>query len=490
MPPPPLRVGHGSLTVLLLVLLSFGFLATSLASYYSAFDSIRSGVVDTELPLSSDTIYSEIQKDLVRPILISSMMSRNIYIRDWILSGESNPEMITRYLRDVQEHYQTLTSFFVSDKSLTYYQARGVLKSVSPTAFRDIWYYELKNSNKPYAINIDVDLANQDRLTIFINYKVLDYEGNFIGATGVGLQLDAIAKLIETYQQRYDRKVYFTDAAGRLVLTGNEGGPIGARIGSLISEIPSLEHLSGLDPAMQYGTYTYKEGDQGHLLNIRYIPELNWYLFVDKVDDGNLDGIRKSLYINLLICAIVSAIILCLVHVALSRYQRRLKALATTDQLTGLLNRRGFDLLARQAFKEAVRDKTPLCALLFDLDKFKDLNDSFGHLAGDEVLRRFADALHENIRQSDILCRWGGEEFILLLKDTSASQAQELGEKIRQRISSTVVPFGNSTLTITTSIGMAQLQPNEDIEQLITRADRALYRAKQAGRNSLHEDLT
>ncbi|WXL23979.1 sensor domain-containing diguanylate cyclase [Ectopseudomonas mendocina] len=487
--PSPQRVSHRSLTLILVVLLLSGFLATSLASYYTAYQSIRSSVVDTELPLTSDTIYSEIQKDLVRPILISSMMARNVYITDWVQAGEHDPAMIIRYLEDVQKHYQTLTSFFVSDKSRTYYQAKGVLKKISPAAFRDIWYYELKNSKKPYAINIDVDLANQDRLTIFINYKVQDQQGNFIGATGVGLQLDTISEHIQTYQQRYKRKVFFSDATGRLVLAGTQGGPAGLGIGNLLSDVPGLESLATLTPDTLYATHSYDDQGQNHLLNVRYIPELNWYLFVDKEDESGLVAIRKSLYFNLLICAVVSVIIIALVHIALRRYQRRLKALATTDQLTGLLNRRGFDLLARQTLKEAEREKSPLCALMLDIDRFKNLNDSHGHMAGDEVLRKFSETLHHSIREADILCRWGGEEFILLLKNTEADQARELGEKIRQRISDMAVPFANEVLSVTTSLGLAQLKAGENIEQLINRADRALYRAKQLGRNRLQQDL-
>ncbi|MFP6863715.1 MAG: GGDEF domain-containing protein, partial [Pseudomonas sp.] len=100
MPHPSPLPRQWSLIVLLLVLLGCGFLATSLASYYTALDSIRAGIINTELPLTSDNVYSEIQKDLVRPILISSMMSRDTYVRDWVLGGEKDPEQITRYLRE------------------------------------------------------------------------------------------------------------------------------------------------------------------------------------------------------------------------------------------------------------------------------------------------------------------------------------------------------------------------------------------------------
>lgn len=476
------------LIVLLLVLLGCGFLATSLASYYAALDSIRAGIIHTELPLTSDNVYSEIQKDLVRPILISSMMSRDTFMRDWVMDGEQDAKQVVRYLREVQEHYATVTSFFVSEKTHTYYQAKGVLKKVEKGQSRDDWYFRVRDMQAPYEINVDIDMANSDRMTVFINYKVFDYQQRFIGATGVGLTVDAVVKLIDTYQQRYNRSVFLVDTEGRLVLTGSSGGPLGARVGQSLNEIAGLEELMVKLPQPQSGDFEYQEQGRGHFLNVRFIPELNWYLFVDTHEDGAVAGIRQSLYINLLICLVITALIITLVNVALRRYQRRISALATTDQLTELPNRRGFNLLANQAMQEARRNQSALCVLMLDLDNFKQLNDSQGHMAGDEMLRRFASHLRNTVRKSDIICRWGGEEFILLLKDTTPEQARELAEKIIQQTEQSRIRFNDIDLQITTSIGLAHLQADESLEQVITRADRALYRAKQSGRNRLCEE--
>jgi diguanylate cyclase (GGDEF)-like protein len=483
MPSVPSTTSQRPLVLLLLVLLGCGFLATSLASYYTALDSIRDNIVNTELPLTSDNVYSEIQKDLVTPVLISSMMARDTFVRDWVMSGEQDVAQMTRYLREVQEHYGAVTSFFVSDQTHTYYQAKGVLKRVAAQEPRDSWYFRVRDMQEPYEINVDVDMANQDRLTVFINYKVFDYDQRFIGATGVGLTVDAVVKLIDDYQARYDRSVYFVDTDGRIVLTGATGGPLGARVGQALSEVPGLEELQAKLPQPQTGDFAYQEHGRGHFLNVRFIPELDWYLFVDKHETGALAGIRQSLYLNLLICLVVTAVVLTLVNIALRRYQARIAALATTDQLTELLNRRGFDLLANQAIQEARRNPSPLCALLLDLDNFKDLNDNHGHLAGDEVLRGFANKLRDNLRQSDIICRWGGEEFILLLKDTAPEQARLLAEKVRQQTAQSSVSYKGASLHITTSIGLAELHPDDSLSELLARADRALYRAKQSGRN-------
>jgi diguanylate cyclase (GGDEF)-like protein len=486
MPLPPTRNTQVSLVLLLLFLLGSGFLTTSLLSYHASRESIRDSIVNTELPLTSDTVYSEIQKDLVRPILISSMMARDTFLRDWVLAGELDAQQMTRYLREVQEHYGAFTSFFVSDKSLTYYQAKGVLKQVRADEPRDVWYYRVREMKEPYEINVDVDMANADRLTFFINYKVFDYAGNFIGATGVGLTVDAVVKLIDTYQQRYERSVYFVDTQGKLSLTGAQGGPMGARVGQSLSEIDGLDGLMDKLPTPQSGQFEYQEHGREHFLNVRYIPELEWYLFVDKHGSA-LASIRQGLYLNLLVCLLVTAIVLVLVSLAIRRYQRRIAALATTDSLTELPNRRGFDLLAAQALQEALRDSSPLCAVLLDLDHFKALNDSHGHLAGDEVLRGFASQLRDRLRQADILCRWGGEEFILLLKNTDRHAAFELAEKLRQHCAQQRYAVAGESLQISVSLGLSQWHPGETLHSLLSRADRALYRAKQGGRNRVCE---
>jgi diguanylate cyclase (GGDEF)-like protein len=472
-----------SLVLTLIALLGAGFLATSFLSYYASRTAIRDNIVNTELPLTSDTVYSEIQKDLVRPILISSMMSRDTFMRDWVVSGEHNPDQMTRYLNEVMTHYGAYTAFFVSNSSLTYYHAKGVLKQIKADEPRDAWYFRVRDMKEPYEINVDPDMANKDNLTFFINYKVYDYNDQFIGAAGVGLTVDAVIKLIDKYQQRYQRSVYFVDTFGRLVLTGADGGPQGARAGQGLGELESMKGLVSQLPKPHSGSYEYSVQGQGHFLNVRFIPELNWYLFVDKREDGALNEIRQSLYLNLLICLLVTLIVLALLNRVIKRFQSKIQAQATLDSLTELPNRRGFDLLASQAMYEARREPKPLTALLLDLDHFKVLNDTYGHLAGDQVLIGFARDLQSCLRHSDIVCRWGGEEFIVLLKDTDAETGQKIAEKIRQHVEKQRYAYNGKALQLTVSIGLTTLQPDETLHTLLSRADHAMYRAKQAGRN-------
>jgi len=211
---------NNRLLLILSVLLIFGFLFTSLASYFTSRSSLRSQIAQNELPLTSDNVYSEIQRDLLRPIFISSLMSHDTFVRDWVISGERDEAQMIRYLKEIQLKYKTFTSFFVSDRTFIYYHADGVLKKVSPREPRDEWYYRVREMNQDYEINVDLDMANRDAMTIFINYRVYDYDGNYIGATGVGLTVDAVRILIDKYQRKYGRTIYFVDEQGAVTLHG------------------------------------------------------------------------------------------------------------------------------------------------------------------------------------------------------------------------------------------------------------------------------
>ena len=206
------------LILIVSLLLITGFLATSLASYFASRSSLRSQITKKELPLTSDTIYSEIQRDLLRPIFISSLMANDTFLRDWVIQGEKDEEQIVRYLRAIHNNYNTFTSFFVSEQTKTYYQAKGILKKVSQNQARDDWYFRVRSMKPDYEINVDPDMANRDSMTIFINYRVFDYDKNFIGATGVGLKVCAVKDLIKKYQKSFDRNIYFIDKKGTITL--------------------------------------------------------------------------------------------------------------------------------------------------------------------------------------------------------------------------------------------------------------------------------
>jgi len=133
-----------SLLLLLSLLLGAGFIATALFGYYSSRTAIRNTLIGQDLPLTSSNIYSEIQKDLIRPILISSTMASDTFLRDWVLGGERDVPAISRYLGEIRSRYGAFSSYFISEKTRNYYTADGILRQVAPQEQRDAWYARVR----------------------------------------------------------------------------------------------------------------------------------------------------------------------------------------------------------------------------------------------------------------------------------------------------------------------------------------------------------
>ena len=160
-------------------------------------------------------------------------------------------------------------------------------------------------------------------------------------------------------------------------------------------------------------------------------------------------------------------------------------ALAVTDELTGLYNRRYFDRHLSLMLEKAQEQERDMAVILIDMDFFKSVNDTHGHDTGDAVLREFADRLRRNIRGVDLACRFGGEEFVVLMPDTDWRQAQSVAERVRQSVADKGFATGNlRPLALTVSVGLALNESETDTpEVMLKRADVALYRAKREGRN-------
>jgi len=162
---------------------------------------------------------------------------------------------------------------------------------------------------------------------------------------------------------------------------------------------------------------------------------------------------------------------------------RHERSQAQTDALTGIPNRLAYEQRLEQEVARWKRFSTPLVLLVWDIDRFKDVNDTFGHQAGDKVLRTIARALAGSIRETDFIARYGGEEFVHLMTGTALDECLVVADKLRVMIESTGFHFRDEAVVVTASCGLAQLRDGDSNESWFERADKALYQAKQAGRN-------
>ena len=464
------------LLFIIIILLLLGFFTTSYFSYKIAVDLTKNELKYKSLPLSSDNIYSEIQRDLLKPNLISSLMSQDTFMINWIKNGEKDINEITSYLKAIKQKYNTSSSFLVSDKTKNYYYPDGILKKVSPSQERDIWFYRVKNVVETYESNIDIDLAQNDKMTIFTNYRVEDKEGNFIAAVGVGLQTDHVNKLLKSYKQKYNHDIYLLNKHNKVLITSKDINQITSKdtnyLNKIIDDFNTKEAIS----------YEYNIDDKSYLINARFIDELDLYLIVETSEESFTKELQNTFYLNIIMFSVIILIIMILIIYYINDNQNVLHKSANTDTLTTLNNRKSFDLAFKNIFNSNRKDLT---LLLFDIDNFKDINDEYGHLVGDKVLVRISYLFKNTFREHDLIARWGGDEFIALLPKVNNNSAYKLANRLRMKIINDEVLQDLLKKPITISMGLVTKDDEKTIEELFTKVDENLYKAKQEGRNKI-----
>jgi two-component system cell cycle response regulator len=198
---------------------------------------------------------------------------------------------------------------------------------------------------------------------------------------------------------------------------------------------------------------------------------------------GAVDYVGKPFEYEELLARVTAALRIKATQDALRARQQELETLASTDPLTGLFNRRFFDERIAQEVARARRYHHPLAFAMLDLDHFKQINDRYGHAAGDRALRLLADVVRTELRVPDVAVRWGGEEFLLILPETDRDRAGLLVERIRERLLSLPLTINGESVPLRVSGGVAQLRLDCRLDDPIERADQALLRAKRDGRD-------
>jgi diguanylate cyclase (GGDEF)-like protein len=233
------------------------------------------------------------------------------------------------------------------------------------------------------------------------------------------------------------------------------------------------EHLSyeNLDEAIKYDI-----GQPG-----RHRSTYGLVLFGKKM--GELTISRNNKFVDVEIQKIESLISALIYPLRNALLYKQAVEKAYIDPLTGLNNRAAFDKSIEQEIDLATRHDNTLSLMMLDIDRFKQINDNYGHIVGDAVLKSFADCIMECMRRSDIVFRYGGEEFAILLRNTQISGAKLLAERMRMAVENMKFDYNNIKLNVSVSIGLAELKNGEDRLLLLERADALLYKAKENGRN-------
>ncbi|MBN8902282.1 MAG: diguanylate cyclase, partial [Rhodospirillales bacterium] len=327
--------------------------------------------------------------------------------------------------------------------------------------------------------HVNRNQSSNDTVTIFVNHRVLGYDGRFLGVTGVGLSIDSVQRIVARYRTEFHRNVFFVTRTGEVTVTSADG----PRQGSTIATLPGLSDVAARILGTHEGQFEYRRDGETILLDTRFIPELGWYVVVEQRQSDAIQPLWRGFLTNLWIGFGIILATAAVIAWAVSSYHRRLALLATTDKLTGLANRQGFDDAMARLARGGRRQGRPFAVLLLDIDHFKRINDTLGHLRGDEVIRAVAERTREVLRATDLVCRWGGEEFIVILRDCELADAARLAETLRSAIEEMPVRRPDDGTRVTISLGLTTWRAADTVDRLLSRVDRALYQAKRDGRN-------
>ena len=459
-------------------LIVLGFFISAISSFKIAQKQATSSLITHEMPLTLDNVYSDIQRDLLQPQLVSSLIANDTFLHHWAETGEQNLEDISDYLNNIKKKYGLFTAFFVSAQSKRYFYSGGLLKTVSKKEHLDNWYFNFLDKDAESELNIDPDMSNDNQLAIFINVKVRDKNNALIGVSGVSLKIENVEAQFDSYYEKYGKSVYFVNNKGEILLSGRN------RIkGQSIYEKIGVKDLNSKISSAAEGTFSYQYKGKNYLLTTRYVEELDLLLCVEAESGKISKTLLESLIINIAISLLLLGIVLYLIFKTIDRYHSELENIAWRDHLTGLCNRGYFSLQYKKEEACCMRQKRDMTLLMVDIDFFKQVNDSKGHLQGDKVLRRCAVILQETLRLTDVIARWGGEEFIVLLPDTDLSSAVKLAERLRSQTENDAILQQLTSSGITISIGLCAFDSQKNMDWHISAADSQLYRAKSNGRN-------
>ena len=460
----------------LLLLLS---ISLSFVNYMITLKSTQDHLKNASLPLSTDNIYNEIQTHLIEPNLVASMMAQDTFLKAWFINEEEDEEEIKIYLESIKNRYKMSTVFLASENTQNYYLSRGFVEKMKEDNPTNAWYYRFKKGTAEHEVNIDYNINIDNSMFMFINHKIFNEKFHMLGATGVGLKVSYIDEMLKRFRKDYKFNVFFVNKKGDVVLF--ERGV--NRIKSLKENDKLYEHQ---DKLISHRGYTLKYSDnsgEDYLVHSKYVPELNLYLLVQaRVSDFTTEVLRTS-YINLIVSLLVTLLIIFIIIQMIQRHNIKLEILANNDELTGLPNRRVFDENLKHLLLLNRRKNVDASVLFFDIDNFKNVNDSFGHNVGDRVLIQIAQIIKDNIRESDLYARWGGEEFIITFVNSSLDDSKEIAEKLRFTIEENRELQSFVNYKVTASFGLTQITEKDSLGSILRRVDNAMYEAKESGKN-------
>ncbi len=454
----------------IILIISFGF--STIVSLKSLDKLIKENNKENSLIYANEVGNAVI--DVFSEAIAVSQTINNPFIRGILknpqnLSREEKSKIIRNFLSDIVVKFGYSTAFIADDSTLDYYSEWGYLKTIDPQNPDDDWYVPFKTSEKLYELNVDNDQANDNRMTIYINTRMRDKDGKYIGACGVGVPMKQVMTLLQSLEKQSDIsiKLVSTDGVVRV-----------ARSGQLVlerTEAEIKELLKEYDTSKQY---LYKsKGTDGYTI-VKYIPECQWFAVID-YNGGKTSIFSTMLFQNLMVCLFVMLFVLIIINFVLSRVAKHTEKFveeALFDQLTGLRNRRAYALEIEKLNK--FPSLTDISVTTMDINGLKMTNDTFGHTAGDDLLKGAAAIMKKFFADTCWkIFRTGGDEFIAITTKPVCDKDQLVSE-----FKDMLKTFHHAQIKeLSVSVGVAKGTEHDvsSVEELIKIADKKMYADKE-----------
>ena len=419
-----------------------------------------------------------IVEQLMQPLHISQTLAKAKELKDLMRNPLDNEQQIFATLKRLNKEF-SLNFFIASEISRIQYNSEG--KKIDLLEGKVDWYFRYKEQPE----DAMADIGQWQNPQFYIDLKIYDDAGNFLGVFGVGKSLKAFTEVFSEYKKTYGYDFIFVDQHKNITLTSDPKLLIKGVTFKNLRDLPWFQTLKPKQQQSSLNNLLLQINGQEALIAELNIQPFDWTLYIITPLQSRQTEISRGFIISIVsLLAVIFGLFL-LIYNLLYYFKKDMQKIKQIDILTELANRNNVTL----KFEELMYQKKSVSLVLIDLDNFKPINETHGRKAGDIVLRQVAKMLQCEIRQTDILGRWGGEEFILLMPDTGPHEAVELCQKLCKKLSAMTITTGTTSIQITGSFGVSFTATSRTMSEVISAADDALFSAKRDGRNMVRMQL-
>lgn len=422
---------------------------------------------------------SLIVEQLLKPLHVSQTLVEAKELKDLMVKPDLDEKSVFAMLARLEQEFG-MAFFIASDVTRIQYNADGSKLALKEGSVD--WYFRYKNGDK----DAIADIGQWEDPQFYIDLKVYDENQKFLGFFGISKRLDSFVQIFEQYKKQYGYDFIFVDQYHNIALSSDPELIVQKTTFKTLESLPWYQSLDlkKLNGSLNNALISV-DGKDVLIAEVNVEP-FGWTMYLLTPLQARQTEISRSFIISVVIVLVVIFVLFLLIYHLLYYFKQDMQKNFQVDPLTKLPNRNKIEL----RYAELLDKKMEVGVVLIDIDHFKTVNDTHGHNAGDNVLRQIACMLQSELREGDVIGRWGGEEFVLLLPETSPEQSYEVAQKLRSRLANMTTSTGSLSLQITASFGVSHTKQERPLTEILGYADDALYQAKRDGRNLVRMQLS